>query len=126
MDFYTDGSSFRKKNGNHAFIGVIGNQIVVANRFESKKTCNNQEELKAVIEVLKYIKKNNIKNSTIFTDSMYVVRSITGNRIAFQELWNEFFKYYDEKNVKIQWIKGHSDHTFNKKVDIFTRTGKLI
>jgi ribonuclease HI len=97
-------------------------------------TTNNRMELTAVIEGLKAIKKP--AHVTIFTDSRYVIDGIT----LYLENWKENgFKTADKKPVKNQdlwcaldhelmrhritwqWVKGHSGHVENERVDALAR-----
>jgi ribonuclease HI len=99
---------------------------------------NNQMELTAPIEALKYIKKrfaqgNPVQNVEIFSDSKYVILGITewihgwmknGWRNAVKkpvvnkELWEELYELNKKLKPKWNYVKGHSGHEYNDRVDL--------
>jgi ribonuclease HI len=95
---------------------------------------NNQMELTAPIEALKYIKNNPSRDVDIeiVSDSKYVILGITewifnwqknnwknaGKKpVLNRELWEELYAL--AKNLKIKWtyVKGHSGNRWNDRVD---------
>ena len=76
-------------------------------------------EIKASLEAMLWMKSNNIKSAIIFTDSMYVINTMTKNwkRNKNNDLWDKM----DEaiKNLDIEWkhVKGHSGDKFNELCD---------
>jgi len=99
----------------------------------SKETTNNKMELQALIEAFKALKKDKVKNYKIeiYLDSQYVLKSLTEWRESWEyrnfrgvknsELMKELFNLYDIYNknndIKCHWVKGHSGHPENDKVD---------
>lgn len=92
-----------------------------------KLTTNNRMELLAVITALEALKKDGI-DCTIYSDSKYVVDSITKGWVfnwekkGFKEkknpdLWQRFLNVYRRHNVKFVWIKGHADIPGNERCD---------
>ena len=135
IEIYTDGAC----SGNPG-VGGWGVIIIVKknkpiNLFGgSKETTNNQMELKAAIEGLKYIAKpSKIK---IFTDSKYVKDGInswiinwkkngwktsTKKIVKNKELWMQLDNLINKHNVTWKWIKGHTGFEFNEKADELAR-----
>lgn len=97
---------------------------------------NNQMELTAPIEALKYIlTRQDLVHSEveIFSDSKYVILGITewienwmknGWRnaakkpVVNQELWEELYKLNKTLKPKWNYVKGHSGHEHNERVDL--------
>jgi ribonuclease HI len=125
---YTDGSA-RGNPGN-------GGYGVVMMWGEKKKelsagfrhTTNNRMELMAVIVALQNLTKKNIA-LTIYTDSQYVVNSIEkkwlNNWIKTdfkggkknKDLWLQYHQLSKDFKIKMKWVKGHADNTFNNRCD---------
>ena len=100
----------------------------------SKHATNNQMELTAPIEALKYL-KNNIShgvNVEIVSDSKYVILGITEwifnwqknnwrnaakKPVLNRELWEELYKFTEELRPKWTYVKGHSGDKYNDRVD---------
>ncbi len=95
-----------------------------------ENTTNNQMELMAVIQGLEKLKRPcNVK---LTTDSKYVVQGITQwidgwkakgwkttsrQAVKNKELWQRLDKARATHNIKWQWVKGHSGHKENERVD---------
>lgn len=93
-------------------------------------TTNNRMEMMAVIKALEALKKPS--DVTIYTDSKYVLQGATewlegwkargwkgANKkpVKNQDLWEQIDSVIQKHNVKFIWIKGHSGHEFNERVD---------
>ena len=94
---------------------------------------NNQMELTAVIEALKFLEKNKIKSKVeIFSDSKYVILGISewiygwmkndwrnsAKKIVLnRELWEELFKLTNEFKPKWTYVAGHKDNKHNNRAD---------
>ncbi len=92
-----------------------------------KLTTNNRMELLAVIVALEALKQEN-SQVTIYSDSKYVVDSIEkrwvfawvrknfkGKKNA--DLWRRFLAIYPKHQVKMIWVKGHSNIPENERAD---------
>ncbi len=130
---YTDGAA----RGNPGKAGwgaafLLGNKVFeIGGRTEH--ATNNQMELIAAIEALKYIKKDNMDVSIeIVADSKYVILGITewifnwqknnwrnANRkpVLNRELWEELYKLTEELKPKWSYVEGHSGDKWNDRVD---------
>ncbi|WP_395375289.1 ribonuclease HI [Marinicella sp. W31] len=93
-------------------------------------TTNNQMEMKAVIEGLKALKK--ACEITVFTDSRYVMdgynqwlpgwkaknwRNSKKEPVKNKSLWQELDEQAARHKISWQWVKGHSGHPENERVD---------
>ena len=143
IDIYTDGSSTGKVGpGGWAFV-VVDSGIITARAYGGQDgTTNNQMELYAVTQALKYIheKLHDEFPCTIWSDSQYVVRGINeyypkwnlqmkmGKKlIKNQAFWLELKEVRNLlTNVEIKWIKGHSGNEYNDIADKLAKEGKDI
>lgn len=135
ITIYTDGAA--RGNPGKAGWGVViieGKEVFeIGGR--SDHATNNQMELTAPIEALKYFKNKMSKmplDIEIFSDSKYVILGITEwifnwqknnwrnaakKPVLNRELWEELYEI--TKNLKIKWtyVKGHSGDKWNDRVD---------
>lgn len=99
------------------------------------QTTNNRMELQAVTEGLKALTR--ASRVVVVTDSQYVQKGITqwihswkkrGWRTADKQpvknvdLWQNLDAACQGHDVTWQWVKGHSGHTENERVDVLART----
>lgn len=114
---YTDGSCLKNPGcGGWAFILIEEDREIHMSDSE-KSTTNNKMELQAVIEGLRFIKRNG--RCKIYSDSMYVINCAIGKwkRKANQDLWKEYDEVSFDKKLEFEWVKGHSGDEYNEKVD---------
>ncbi len=93
-------------------------------------TTNNRMELMAVINGLKALKRPS--RVRIVTDSQYVKngmeqwihkwkrngwRTASRQPVKNADLWQELDKLVNQHQVEWQWVKGHSGHAGNERVD---------
>jgi len=94
---------------------------------------NNQMELTAPIKALEYLNKHKIKGEVkIFSDSKYVILGITEwipnwikngwknaakKPVLNRELWEELYILNKEYKPEWEYVKGHSGHEHNDRVD---------
>ena len=97
-------------------------------------TTNNQMELTAAIQALKYFNKR--EKITLFTDSQYVKNGIeswinnwkkngwkTASKkpVKNKELWVKLDLLIAKHNVIWKWVKGHAGNLYNEKADLLAR-----
>ena len=97
-------------------------------------TTNNRMEMQAVIEGLKALSRPCIV--TVYTDSQYVQKGITewikgwkvrGWKTAAKkpvknaDLWRELDEIQGSHSMTWRWVKGHSGHPENERVDDLAR-----
>ena len=126
---YTDGacSGNPGKGGWAAIIINETNEKIISG--SENLTTNNRMELTAVIKALELTVTNNI---TVFTDSKYVKNGIedwinnwkkngwkTASKgpVKNKDLWEVLDQLKENKNIKWEWVKGHSNDKYNNLVD---------
>ena len=134
IKIYTDGAA--KGNPGEAGWGavfIMGSKIFEIGGGVDHAT-NNQMELTAPIEALKYVKKRNINASIeIFSDSKYVILGITEwifnwqknnwrnaskKPVLNRELWEELYELVKEIKPKWTYVKGHNGNKYNDHADL--------
>jgi len=135
INIYTDGACARNPGiGGWGVVIIIEHQNPIFLNGGSIQTTNNQMELTAAIEALKYL--NKASNITLYTDSKYVKDGInlwinnwkinkwktaTKKSVKNKELWIELDKQITRHKINWQWIKGHAGHVHNEKADYLAR-----
>jgi len=138
---YTDGAA----RGNPGKAGwgdvfILGKKIFEIGGAEKHAT-NNQMELTAPIEALKYLKKHKINGGAeFFCDSKYVILGITEwihnwmknnwrnaakKPVLNRELWEELYELVEEfkctfggRKIKWTYVEGHNGNKYNDKADL--------
>ena len=135
VDIYTDGAcSGNPGVGGWGVVILENNKDPIYLNGGKNHTTNNQMELTAAIEVLKYFSKSTTLN--FFTDSKYVKEGIETwihkwknngwmtaekNPVKNKDLWVMLDKIEKKKKIKWEWVKGHSSNKLNEKVDQIAR-----
>ena len=99
-------------------------------------TTNNRMEMTAVIESLKALK--NPRQVVVTTDSQYVRKGITEWIVGWKrknwqtaarkpvknvDLWQEIDALAELHTIDWRWVKGHSGHAENERVDDLANRG---
>lgn len=116
---YTDGAYSPKSDiGGIGFeiYQECGKKVTQYNRAYSNTT-NQRMELMACIVALSCFKDKS--NITLYTDSMYIVGTMTKNwkRKANLDLWEKLDKLVNKHNVNFKHIKGHDGNRGNDNAD---------
>ena len=135
ITIYTDGAC----SGNPG-IGGWGAVILENNKENiflnggNDNTTNNQMELTAAIEALKYFEDR--QTITLITDSKYVKDGIQSwiqnwkkngwktaakKPVKNKELWIELDQLISKHTISWEWVKGHAGNTYNEKADYLAR-----
>lgn len=103
-------------------------------------TTNNRMELMAVITALEALKQKNL-SLTIFTDSQYIVNTITKRWLDTwiktdfkggkknKDLWLKYYALSRHYSITFQWVKGHATNVNNNRCDELATAaadGKLL
>ena len=115
---YTDGAySSSRDQGGWSYVVLYKNQLIKKEFGGVKSTTNNRMEILAVLNAVDLF-KNTTQSVNIYTDSMYVVGSLTLNwkRNANLDLW-EKFNSYDLSKFNFLHVKGHNDNKYNEMCD---------
>lgn len=101
----------------------------------AQSTTNNRMEMMAAIEALRALKsfKHTIN---IYTDSKYLKDGITlwlsswkkkawknskGQEVKNKDLWEAIDSIVQNRTINWHWVKGHSGHVENERVDILAK-----
>ncbi len=138
ITIYTDGAA--SGNPGRAGWGVVflmqekGKEKVVELGGNNPHATNNQMELTAAIEAMKYLRKHKIEMPIeIFSDSKYVILGITEwienwlrnnwrnaakKPVLNKELWEELYSLNKAFKPKWTYVKGHADNEHNERADV--------
>ena len=101
------------------------------------ETTNNQMEMQAALEALKYLKDKN-EVIKLYTDSNYLRQGITEwihkwklnnwrtaakKPVANRDLWIEISDLNEKMNVQWNWVKGHAGDPGNERADQLANLG---
>jgi len=127
ITIYTDGAS--SGNPGPGGYGVVMMSGVHKKELSAgyKLTTNNRMELLAVIVALESLKYENC-DVTVYTDSKYVVDSVTKGWVFSwvkkrfkdkknSDLWMRFLEIYKKHQVSFVWVKGHANNLYNERCD---------
>ena len=135
INIYTDGAC----SGNPG-IGGWGTVIVIDKNKPINlhggliNTTNNQMELTAAIEALKYFTKKS--NLNLYTDSKYVKEGIetwivnwkkngwkttSKKSVKNKDLWIQLNNQVERHTIHWKWLKGHSGNRYNEMADNLAR-----
>lgn len=130
VEIYTDGAC-RGNPGPGGWAALLRSQGV-EKMFSGaeQETTNNQMELMAAIQGLEALKRRSSVSLT--TDSQYVRQGITQwihgwkrngwktsqkQPVKNKELWQRLDAAVEQHQVEWHWVKGHSGHEENERVD---------
>ena len=123
IEVYTDGAySSSRDMGGFAFVVLENKEKIYSYFFNEPNTTNNRMEIVAVLKALYWLKEVGKLNEDIiiYTDSMYVIGSMTKNwkRNKNVDLFTELDNIYKQfKTVVFMDIKGHSGDKYNELCD---------
>lgn len=134
IQMYTDGSCLNNPGpGGWAALMRYNNSEKMFSGGQMETT-NNQMELMAVIEGLKALTKS--CDIELYTDSKYVMDGFTKwldgwkkrgwkksdkKPVLNKELWQDLDQQANGHSINWHWVKGHSGHTENERVDQLAR-----
>lgn len=140
---YTDGAcrgnQGKERQASWGFIvydDVTGKRLGSKSDYLGNRT-NNEAELIAMLEAMKWISAKTNTRATIHTDSAYVMNGLlewmpnwkrngwkTANKgeVKNKELWQALDKLYDPLIFTIVKVKGHSGVSQNEEVDALCNT----
>jgi ribonuclease HI len=119
IEIYTDGSCLKNPGGpgGWAICIIEKNNPDYCFCGNEQSTTNNRMELKAIIEAVSCLKEKD--ECIIYSDSQLCINCASGKwkRKANLDLWLEYDKFSKNKNIKFEWVKGHSGNVYNEIVD---------
>ncbi len=136
IEIYTDGAC-RGNPGPGGWGAVLRSGEHVKELFGGEHdTTNNRMEMTAVVNALSALKRPS--EVTLTTDSQYVRKGITewihnwkknGWKTAAKQpvknadLWQKIDALSAEHTIRWEWVKGHSGHPENERVDALANRG---
>ena len=135
INVYTDGAcSGNPGIGGWGAVILIDENDPINLNGGSINATNNQMELTAATEALKYFTERSIIN--LYTDSKYVKEGIetwivnwkkngwkttSKKTVKNKELWIKLNNQIERHTIHWQWIKGHAGHKYNEIADNLAR-----
>ena len=129
IEIYTDGAySSSRERGGWAFVVVEDNKKTHSSFGSANKTTNNRMEIMAALKAMLWIEEKQIKESTIISDSMYVIGTMTRDwkKNKNVDLWVQMIDVASKINVKWKHVKGHSGNYFNDYCDMLAVHGSHL
>lgn len=133
ITIYTDGAASGNPGPAGWGVVILDGDKVKELGGGSKHATNNQMELTAAIEALKYIKEGEINSPVkIFADSKYVItginewihgwmrngwRNAAKKPVMNRELWEALHELNQEIKPEWHYVAGHADNKWNDRAD---------
>lgn len=117
---YTDGAySPSRKQGGWAFVVLKDGVKIHSEFYPIKDTTNNRMEIQGAVEACKWAKENGYNELEVFTDSMYVVGTMTMNwkKKKNNDLWEKMDKAVEGLTITWSHVKGHNGDKYNELCD---------
>lgn len=127
---YTDGAySSSRLQGGWAFV-VLKDGVKISSNYDSVlNTTNNRMEVQSAIEAIKEMKAQGISEFTIYSDSMYLIGTMTLNwkRKKNIDLWIIMDELITGLNITWLHVKGHEGDKYNEMCDMLAvHASKLL
>lgn len=120
ISVYTDGSKLMDQVG-CAFIVIKNNTIIKKNQFRlSDNSTVFSAEALAILEACRFLIRNGLENSRIFSDSMSVLQELAGQQTK-NDLIREIKELIKSLPIKFFWVKAHRGTYWNEKVDMLAK-----
>ncbi len=132
ISIYTDGACSGNPGPGGWAAAIMHNSTTKELSGGFERTTNNRMEMFAVISAIEYVSDTD-DPVTVYSDSKYVVDMITqGHAQRWQQngwmrdkkhlalnsdLWERLITLSKERDVEFVWVKGHSGHKINERVD---------
>lgn len=140
LHIYTDGGCDPNPGpGGWGFVVVENDEAVYKGYGYEKRTTNNRMEIMGAIRAIEYwINKGYKIPLVVYTDSQYLVNSVTkwmigwrkagwkkrgGEPVKNSELFEHIYQITRGKQVMWRWVKGHNGNKFNEMADQMATIG---
>jgi len=121
IEIYTDGAySSSRDHGGWAFVITEEGKKKHSSFGDIDATTNNRMEIMGCLQSMLWLKENDYTKATIFTDSMYVIGTMTKNwkKKKNVDLWIQMFDTVEELDITWTHVKGHSGNSLNDYCDM--------
>lgn len=130
IEIYTDGAYSASRNqGGWAFV-VIEDGVKKSSGYDTVfNTTNNRMEVQSAIEAIQHMKQQHIDTFTIYSDSMYVIGTMSLNwkRKKNVDLWIKMDELITGLNITWVHVKGHEGDKYNEMCDMLAvHASKLL
>jgi ribonuclease HI len=129
IEIYCDGAySSSRDTGGWAFVVLDSGKKIFSDFYPAYKTTNNRMEIQAVIEACKWSIMHDISHITIYSDSMYVIGTVTMNwrRKKNEDLWSTLDGLSSKLFINWKHVKGHSGDTYNDLCDALASQATFV
>ena len=120
ISIYCDGAySSSRDQGGWAFVVLENDEKVFSTFYGVKSTTNNRMEIQACLEGLLWATATGHKNIIIYSDSMYLIGTMTKNwkKNKNHDLWILMDKVVKGLIIEFRHVKGHAGDTYNELCD---------
>ena len=129
IEIYTDGAYSSSRNqGGWSFV-VVKDGVKVSSGYNTMfNTTNNRMEIQGAIEAIKHMKDQHIADFTIYSDSMYLIGTMTLNwkRKKNLDLWVIMDELITGMNITWLHVKGHEGNKYNEMCDTLAVHGSNL
>lgn len=129
VEIYTDGAySSSRDQGGWAFVIIKDGKRIHSSFGSAKETTNNRMEIMGTLKAMHWLIDNQRAEATIFTDSMYVIGTMTKNwkKNKNVDLWIQMTETAENLNINWKHVKGHSGQEFNEYCDMLASHGSHL
>lgn len=120
ITIYSDGAySSSRDMGGWAFVVLENGEKIKSDFFPVPNTTNNRMEIQAAIQACLWAKESGITEFTIYSDSMYVIGTMTLNwkRKKNLDLWEIMDNVVKDLTIHWKHVKGHDGNKYNELCD---------
>lgn len=129
IKIYCDGAySSLRDQGGWAFVVIVDDVKVKSDFFPVYSTTNNRMEIQAAIEACNWAKEHKITEFSLYTDSMYVIGTMTLNykRGKNTDLWPLLDQAVEGLLINWVHVKGHTGDKYNELCDALAVTASHV
>jgi ribonuclease HI len=121
MQIYTDGScdNALTKKGAWGFVVVENDDVYYEMIGYDDDTTNNRMELISIQQAMMWMKRKELTNIPICSDSQYAIQVISGRSTARKniDLVKDLIALYNKVKPKLLKVKAHSGNKWNEYID---------
>lgn len=126
LEIYTDGSCLVNPGGKGGYGAVLlCDPIIEISGHIQEPTTNNRAEIQAAIYAVMRARALGYHNLKIYTDSIYIVKTYTGEyrKKKNLDLWDLLDLALEDAEFEFEWVRGHSTNKYNNMADKLASKG---